>query len=272
MSAFTIAFVGAGQMAASLIGGLCAKGFPPTHISASDPSAERRTALVDTYNISAYTTNAEAIQAADVVVLAVKPQVMRAVCTELKGTLKPKQLCLSIAAGVSCQDLSRWLENPTIIRCMPNTPALIGLGMSALFAAPKVGVLQKEHAQKILEAVGQVLWLDAETELDAVTAVSGSGPAYFFLLIEAMTAAGVALGLSQQTAAYLSIQTALGAGSMAAQSTLSAEQLRKQVTSPNGTTQAAIAALQAGGFETLVKKALTTAAERSKQLTIELGA
>jgi pyrroline-5-carboxylate reductase len=271
-----IAFIGAGNMAASLIGGLRAQGVPAERIRASDPSAEQRARLGAEHGIFLCAENAEAVAGADVVVLAVKPQVMKPVCQALAPSLTGNPLIVSIAAGIPCASLEQWLgsssaEKSAIVRCMPNTPALLRQGVSGLFANARVSPEQRAQAEQLLSAVGVALWLDEEKLIDAVTAVSGSGPAYFFLLIEAMTAAGEQLGLPRETAAQLTLQTALGAARMATESDVDAAELRRRVTSPNGTTEAAIKAFQAGGFETLVQQALNAAAARSAELAEQLG-
>jgi pyrroline-5-carboxylate reductase len=266
-----IAFIGAGNMAASLIGGLRAQGIDASAIRASDRGAEQRSKISAEYGIATFEANAEAIQGADVIVLSVKPQVMKDVCLDLAVHIGEQQLVVSIAAGISCASLENWLGPRAIVRCMPNTPALLRQGVSGLFANPRVSAAQKAQAEQVLSAVGLALWLEEEAQLDAVTAVSGSGPAYFFLLIEAMTAAGEQLGLPRATAAQLSIQTALGAARMASESDVDAAELRRRVTSPNGTTEAAIKTFQAGGFEALVQQALHAAANRSAELAEQLG-
>ncbi len=273
MSTPRIAFIGGGNMAASLIGGLRAQGIPASALCASDPGADKRTELHDSHGIDVFADNAQAIAGADVVVLATKPQVMQAVCRDLASSLQANQLIVSIAAGVTCASLQQWLgATPrAIVRCMPNTPALLRQGVSGLFANAAVSAKQKEQAEQLLSAVGLALWLDREELIDAVTAVSGSGPAYFFLLIEAMTAAGEGLGLPRETAAQLTLQTALGAARMACESNADAAELRRRVTSPNGTTEAAIKAFQAGGFEGLVQQAMGAAAQRSAELAEQLG-
>ncbi|KAI2679140.1 pyrroline-5-carboxylate reductase [Pseudomonas sp. TNT3] len=271
MSKTRIAFIGAGNMAASLIGGLRAKGLDATQIRASDPGAETRARVNAEHGIEVFADNADAIQGADVVVLAVKPQAMKAVCEAIRPSLKPNQLVVSIAAGITCASMNNWLGDQPIVRCMPNTPALLRQGVSGLFATGQVTAEQREQAQELLSAVGIALWLNEEQQLDAVTAVSGSGPAYFFLLIEAMTAAGVKLGLPAEIAAQLTLQTALGAAHMAVASDVDAAELRRRVTSPAGTTEAAIKSFQAGGFEALVEKALGAAAHRSAEMAEQLG-
>ena len=271
MSNTRIAFIGAGNMAASLIGGLRAKGLDAAQIRASDPGAETRAKVNAEHGIEVFADNAEAIQGADVVVLAVKPQAMKAVCEAIRPSLKPDQLVVSIAAGITCASMTNWLGAQPIVRCMPNTPALLRQGVSGLFATAEVTAEQRQQAQELLSAVGIAVWLNEEQQLDAVTAVSGSGPAYFFLLIEAMTAAGVKLGLPADIAAQLTLQTALGAALMAVASDVDAAELRRRVTSPAGTTEAAIKSFQAGGFEALVEKALGAAAHRSAEMAEQLG-
>ncbi|MFP3675994.1 pyrroline-5-carboxylate reductase [Pseudomonas sp. SIMBA_041] len=271
MSKTRIAFIGAGNMAASLIGGLRAKGLDASQIRASDPGAETRAKVAAEHGIETFADNADAIQDADVVVLAVKPQAMKAVCEAIRPSLKPNQLVVSIAAGITCASMNNWLGAQPIVRCMPNTPALLRQGVSGLYATAEVNADQRQQAQELLSAVGIALWLNEEQQLDAVTAVSGSGPAYFFLLIEAMTAAGVKLGLPADIAAQLTLQTALGAAHMAVASDVDAAELRRRVTSPAGTTEAAIKSFQAGGFEALVETALGAAAHRSAEMAEQLG-
>ncbi|MNE04750.1 Pyrroline-5-carboxylate reductase [compost metagenome] len=271
MSKTRIAFIGAGNMAASLIGGLRAQGLEASQIRASDPGAEQRAKVSAEHGIELFADNAQAIEGADVVVLAVKPQAMKAVCEALRPSLTPEQLVVSIAAGITCASMNNWLGAQPIVRCMPNTPALLRQGVSGLYATAQVSPAQRQQAEQLLSAVGIALWLDEEQQLDAVTAVSGSGPAYFFLLIEAMTAAGEKLGLPHETAARLTLQTALGAAHMAVSSDVDAAELRRRVTSPAGTTEAAIKSFQAGGFEALVEKALGAAAHRSAEMAEQLG-
>jgi pyrroline-5-carboxylate reductase len=271
MSKTRIAFIGAGNMAASLIGGLRAKGLDAAQIRASDPGAETRAKVQAEHGVEVFADNADAIQDADVVVLAVKPQAMKAVCEAIRPSLKPNQLVVSIAAGITCASMNNWLGAQPIVRCMPNTPALLRQGVSGLFATAEVNAEQRQQAEELLSAVGIALWLNEEQQLDAVTAVSGSGPAYFFLLIEAMTAAGVKLGLPADIAAQLTLQTALGAAHMAVSSDVDAAELRRRVTSPAGTTEAAIKSFQANGFEALVEKALGAAAHRSAEMAEQLG-
>lgn len=268
-----IGFIGAGNMAASLIGGLVAKGYDPQLISASDPHAPALAALAARYGIHACPDNHAVVQQADVLVLAVKPQVMKAVLSDLAHSAQASQpLVISIAAGISIASLCQWLggELP-VVRCMPNTPALVQLGASGLYANTAVTAQQREQAASLLQAVGIALWLDNEAQIDAVTAVSGSGPAYFFLLMEAMTAAGVQLGLAEDTARALTLQTALGAAQMASTSDVDAAELRRRVTSPGGTTERAIAHFEQSGLREIVNGALQAAAVRSKELSEQLS-
>ncbi len=266
-----IAFVGAGNMATSLIGGLIARAVPAARISASEPFAEQRERVAREHGIAVFEDNAAAVAGADIVVLAVKPQVMKEVCLALAPALPADALVVSIAAGIPCASLERWLGAKAIVRCMPNTPALLREGASGLYANARTSVAQRAQAEALLEAVGLALWLDEEAQIDAVTAVSGSGPAYFFLLMEAMTAAGERLGLSAESASLLARQTALGAARMALASDVDPAELRRRVTSPKGTTEAAIKTFQAGGFEALVEQALQAAAHRSAELAEQLG-
>ena len=271
MSNTRIAFIGAGNMASSLIGGLLAKGLDAAQIRASDPGAETRAKVTAEHGIEVFAHNAQAVQDADVIVIAVKPQAMKAVCQDLRQHLKPHQLLVSIAAGITCASLLNWLGNQPLVRCMPNTPALLGKGVSGLFATADVSAEQRQQADQLLSAVGIVVWVDTEAQIDAVTAVSGSGPAYFFLLIEAMTDAGVKLGLPREVAEQLAQQTALGAAYMAVGSDVDAAELRRRVTSPAGTTEAAIKSFQANGFEAMVETALSAAAHRSAEMAEQLG-
>ena len=269
----SIAFIGGGNMARSLIGGLLSSGSNPDNIWVAEPDAGHRELLRGRFGVHTGADNREIAARATLVVLAVKPQVLRPVAEELAATVQAHQpLVLSIAAGVREPDLRRWLGAETaIVRTMPNTPALVGSGATALFANPRVSEVQRQLAESVMRSVGLTVWVEQERMLDAVTALSGSGPAYFFLLIEAMTAAGEKLGLPRATAAQLTLHTALGAARMATESDVEAAELRRRVTSPNGTTEAAIKTFQAGGFEALVQQALDAAARRSAELAEQLG-
>lgn len=272
MNNINISFIGAGNMANSIIGGLIAHGMPSENIFASDPNEQNLNKVVQSYGVTAARTNAAAVEQSDVIILAVKPQVMREVCTELAVQIPVGALVISIAAGISCGSLARWLGNgQAIIRCMPNTPALVAEGASALFANATTSEQQKEIADSILSAVGTVSWVEEEGLIDAVTAVSGSGPAYFFLVMEAMTNAGVQQGLARETAESLAIQTALGAARLAKESDVDVAELRRRVTSPNGTTERAIAAFEEHKLRDIFAIAMQACADRSRELALELG-
>jgi pyrroline-5-carboxylate reductase len=220
------------------------------------------------------TRNRELVESSEVVVLAVKPQVIREVARDLAEAVQTRRpLVISVAAGVRAADLQRWLGgNCALVRCMPNTPALVQSGATALFATETVSDSQKDVAESILRAVGLALWIESEDLMDAVTALSGSGPAYFLLVMEALQEAGEALGLSHKTAHLLSLQTAFGAAKMALESSEDVAALRQQVTSPGGTTERALAVLEDGGLRELFNQALTAARDRSRELAEQLGA
>jgi len=259
-------------MASSLISGLIASGHAPEQIWVSDISPDTLTALKKQLSVNTSVNNDDIINAVDVVVLAVKPQTLSAVAQSIAAQIQQKKsLVVSIAAGINQNSLSRWLGADTaIVRCMPNTPALVLTGATALHANDKVTGEQRDLAENILRSVGIALWVEDEAELDAVTAVSGSGPAYYFLLMEAMEKAALELGLSQETARLLVQQTALGAAKIALESAESPEQLRKRVTSPGGTTQRAIETFEQGGFTELVSKALHAARDRSIEMSKQM--
>ncbi len=274
MTSPQLAFIGAGNMASALIGGLVKQGYAPARITASDPMPAMLDKLRSIAPVRVTSDNIDAVESADVVVLAVKPQVMKQVLQPLAGTLQArKPLIISIAAGIEIASIARWLGGDLpIVRCMPNTPALVQLGATGLFANAQVNAQQKQLADSMLRAVGIALWVDCEAQLDAVTAVSGSGPAYFFLVMEAMQAAGEKLGLSREIAAQLTLQTALGAARMAIDSDVDVIELRRRVTSPNGTTERAIASFENDKLRALFERALVACRDRSEQLAKELGA
>ena len=263
----TISFLGAGNMASSIIGGLLDNGIDPSRIVASDPNEESLGKLKQQYSISITTSNVQAVSSADVVVLAVKPQVLVAVCEEVAPAFPASSLCISIAAGITTARISASLgQNRAIVRCMPNTPALVQQGASVLFANNQASETQKQLAEDMLTAVGTVNWITEEALMDAVTAVSGSGPAYIFLVIEAMTEAGVKLGLEKDVAATLAQQTAYGAALLAKESTDDVAELRRKVTSPNGTTEQAILSFEKNKLRDIFMQAMTACAERSHEL------
>lgn len=268
-----LGFIGAGNMAGSLIAGLVADGVDPTLIEVSDVNKAALDNLKERHRVSTHEDNLEVAAVADVLILAVKPQRLKTVISEMAPSLRARRpLIISIAAGMTSDTLARWIgDNPAIVRTMPNTPAMVQCGATGLFARVGVTEQQRSTAESILRAVGLTVWVDQEMTLDAVTALSGSGPAYFFLLMEAMEDAGVALGLERHTARLLAQQTALGAGRMAIESEDPPKELRRKVTSPGGTTEQAIARFEAGGFAPLVDQALKAAAARAKELSQQLG-
>jgi len=273
MSETTLAFIGGGNMAASLTGGLIADGWNPANIRISDTDTERLEQLSERFSVATMSDNCEAVAQADAVVLAVKPQVVKPVSQQLAALVKEQgSLVISIAAGIPEASLRHWLgENTAIVRTMPNTPALVQSGATALYANANTREDQRNIAESILRAVGVTIWVDDEALMDVVTALSGSGPAYFFLFMEAMQAVGCELGLPEKTARLLTLQTAFGAAKMALESSEDVNILRHRVTSPGGTTERAIKSFQGDGLEALVRKALQAAAERAKELGIELG-
>ncbi|MCN4145072.1 MAG: pyrroline-5-carboxylate reductase [Thiohalomonas sp.] len=274
-----IGFIGSGNMAYSLIGGLTSTGMKGQNIWISDHSTEKMTPIASQFSVNMTNSNIELVQSVDIIILAVKPQQLAQVCTEIAASVsKTRPLVISIAAGLLSKDIESWLnENQdkesrlALVRCMPNTPALVQSGATALFANKQVSHEQKTLAESILRAAGLTLWLENESDMDAVTALSGSGPAYFFLVIDAMEKAGIQLGLTEKTAHLLAIQTAFGASKMALESNDSPETLRKKVTSPGGTTEKAIGILQDGQLEALFAKALEGARDRSIELAQILG-
>jgi len=273
MSDKHIGFIGGGNMAASLIGGLIADGWKANNIHVSDPDASRREHLGQLFSIQTHADNIPNVMACDVLLLAVKPQMMADVISPLADSIaSQKPLIITIAAGIGLADLSRWCGGySNLIRSMPNTPALLQSGATALYADPSVNAENKDLAETIMRAVGLTLWLESEEQINAVTAVSGSGPAYFFYVMEAMEQAGVDLGLSAETARLLTLQTAFGAARMALESTDNPETLRQKVTSPGGTTERALGILEEGKLKQIFKQALTGASERSQELATLYG-
>ena len=263
-----IGFIGAGNMANSLAGGMIAKGIRPARIWMSDPSQDRLDEVAQLHRVHVSRDNLDVARRVDVLVLAVKPQVMGDACAALREIIEERQpLIISIAAGVTVDNLRNWLGEAPIVRCMPNTPSLVQAGATGLYAAPDVSAEQKEMAGQILSAVGLTFWFETEGELDAVTAVSGSGPAYFFLLMEALIDAARAQGLSATTARQLVLQTAWGASQLAITSEDGPDVLRQRVTSPGGTTAAALQVFEEAGFREQVQAAVAAARERSEQLS-----
>ena len=268
-----LTFIGGGNMAASLVGGLIADGWDPARIRVADPDANQRERMAASHQVTTTPDNQSAVGDADVVVLAVKPQLLASVARDLAAGIAQQQpLVISIAAGIREANLRDWLGADTaIVRAMPNTPALVRSGATALYANPAVSEEQRSLAESILRAVGLVIWVEDEALMDAITALSGSGPAYFFLFMEALQAAGEEQGLPAETARLLTLQTAFGAARMALESSDDAGTLRHHVTSPGGTTERAIGMLQEGGLADLLSRAVQGAAERANELATEFG-
>jgi len=268
-----ILFVGGGNMATSLISGLRSADCPGERITVVEPDENKRTTLNQSFGVNTTAAASADDLAADVLVLAVKPQVLRDVTQDLAPMLGDhRPLVISIAAGLPLTALREWLGTDlAYVRCMPNTPALIGAGATGLYADDSVDSAQRELAESILASAGMTAWVDTEAQLDAVTATSGSGPAYFFAFMEAMQAGAMKLGLDNDTARQLVLHTALGAARMAIESGDDPSTLRENVTSPGGTTEQALNQLRDGDLEALVGRAMTAAAERAATLADELG-
>ena len=273
MKDIRIAIIGCGNMGRSLIGGLVANEYPKKYLYGVDPDAEKRDRLASQYELTVFTECSEVVSLADVLVLAVKPQTMQAVAHSLSTALGDRKcLIISVAAGIRLSALASWLgEGAAIVRVMPNTPALIQAGASALYANNNVTSAQKDTAEAIMRSVGLAIWLEDESMMDAVTALSGSGPAYFFLIMEVMEKAALSLGMTQQQARLLTLETAFGAAKMALNSATDTATLRAQVTSPGGTTERALNVLLEGDIEALFKTALEAARDRSVELAETLG-
>jgi len=274
MNTKTLAFIGGGNMASALINGLIEDGTPPQNILVAEPDEKRREQLAARFGIRTVDDNNNAAAQADILILAVKPQVLKEVATALAPALiQKKPLCLSIAAGIRHASLQRWLgEDIPLVRVMPNTPAMLKAGASGLYATEDVSETQRSEAEHIIRATGIAVWLDDEKQMDALTAVSGSGPAYFFLFMEAMEDSARKLGLPEKTAHLLVLQTALGAARMAMESASDLQELRNSVTSPGGTTEKALAVFQEHKLEQLVEAAMTAAWDQSIALSESLGA
>ncbi|MGH8453170.1 MAG: pyrroline-5-carboxylate reductase [Nevskiales bacterium] len=269
----SVGFIGGGNMAASLIGGLLADGLPLSQIRVAEPVADRQQFLATRFGLRAEADGVVLAGEVDIIVLAVKPQVMQAVARELADTVSAgKPVVISIAAGIRTTDLSRWLGGySAIVRAMPNTPALIQAGATGLYATRAITPAQRAAAESVLRAAGLTCWVEDEQLIDSITALSGSGPAYFFLLMEAMQEAGRKLGLDGETARLLTLQTAFGAAKMALESAEPPGTLRARVTSPGGTTEQALKTFIEGKLPELVERALKAAAERAGELARDLG-
>jgi pyrroline-5-carboxylate reductase len=268
----TIGFIGAGNMASAIVGGMLAERFQPTQIWASAPDDRQLQGMSKRFGINITTDNRHCATQADVLILAVKPQVMHDVCRDIHSVVQnTRPLIVSIAAGLDSQTLESWLGGGLpVVRCMPNTPALVGQGASALFATPAVTEAQRQLAESIFASVGLAVWLDEEEQMHAVTALSGSGPAYCFLFLEALEDAARQAGIAAPIARQLAIQTLAGAATMARDSGEEPGQLKRNVMSPGGTTEKAIETFEAGQFPELVAKAYEAARQRSGELAAQL--
>ncbi|WP_460047304.1 pyrroline-5-carboxylate reductase [Sessilibacter sp. MAH2] len=266
----TVAFIGAGNMAGAMIGGLLARGLPKEQLIATARTPERCEALSKEFGIEATSDNKAAVEQSDIVLLAVKPNAMKEVCLEIAPHLKADAVIITVAVGIPISTYIGWLGEHAIIRCMPNTPSLVQLGAIGLYANELCSETQKSSAQSVLSAIGLCVWVDTEEQIHAVTAVSGSGPAYFFLILEAMIEEGVRQGLNVEVAKQLAIQTALGAATLAAQSPDQPAELRRKVTSPNGTTEQAIKQFESENLRAIFSRAMTACSNRSKAMGEEL--
>lgn len=267
-----IGFIGGGNMGSSMIGGLIQKGCSPHAIWVADQNTQTCLQLKNKWDVTSTTKSEEILSHIDILVLAVKPQHMRLVVEEIAPLYHSQQtLLISIAAGITTPQIQRWLGNPLcpIVRAMPNTPALLGVGISGLYATSQVKETQRKQAQTLMNALGESVWIDDETLMDVVTALSGSGPAYFFYIMEGLIKAATALGLPHDIASKLTLHTALGSAIMAQHESEKADiaQLRERVTSPNGTTEQGIKALKDGKLEDLLAKTLIAATTRGKTLS-----
>ncbi len=267
-----ICIIGAGNMGNSLIGGLIAHGHPADTLSVSDPSTEKLASLEKQFQVHVSTNNTQSAQAAEVILFAVKPQILQSVATEIGAALKHKPLILSIAAGIRVASIQKWLGGKfPIVRAMPNTPALIRAGATGLFANEYVTEKQKQEADRILQAVGITAWLAREELIDAVTALSGSGPAYFFHMMDALQLAAEELGLPKDIAKLFTLQTALGSARLAMESELPLATLKQNVTSPGGTTEKALSVLDEHHLHELYKKAVKAAKLHAETLATQYG-
>ena len=268
-----ITFIGCGNMGRSLIGGLINYGFPRDHICGTDIDPKQRELTVSRFGIEVLDNNEQAIENTDVVVLGVKPQTIKTTLQPLRAVLaRTKPLLLSIAAGIRLGDLARWSgDELAIVRIMPNTPALVSTGATALCANNYVNTTQHDIAETIMRSVGITIWVENEELIDAVTALSGSGPAYYFYFMENMEKAGIELGLTQEQSRLLTLQTALGAAKMALESNDDPEILRKQVTSPGGTTEQAVNTMQKNKLDKIISEAVHAAFNRAQELAKILG-
>jgi len=262
----TITFIGAGTVSNAIIGGL-SRGGTSYHLRASDLSHDARQNLSDRYKVQVFANNLDPLPGSDVILCAVKPQDMDAVLAELQGHIMPDQLLISVAAGTNCQHINTALgERQAIIRTMPNTPAVIGMGITGMYANAYCTDQHRWIAEEIFSAVGEFVWLEEESQIDTVTAISGSGPAYFYYLIEALRDSAIDMGLEPGTASRLVMKTAVGAAALASRSDLDIRHLREEVTSAGGTTEAALKTMRHRDFKGLVDEAVRSAENRSREL------
>ncbi|MDG0991857.1 MAG: pyrroline-5-carboxylate reductase [Luminiphilus sp.] len=269
----TIGFVGAGNMASAIIGGLLSAGYDPKRLCAVDPS-EAALAKLRALGLSELGTQpSQGFKNCELVVLAVKPQLMAAAAKGIKHHLSAHTAVMSVAAGISVNALKTQLANASlpVVRCMPNTPALVGAGASGLFASPEITAEQRAGIESVMGVVGTTVWLEEENHIDVVTAISGSGPAYFFAFMEAMITAGEKLGLDQQTASQLTLQTALGAAKLATQGSDAVSELRRNVTSPGGTTERALESFDQDNLAQLVDRGMQACLARAQEMAKEFG-
>ncbi len=265
-----IAFVGGGTMAEAMVRGILdRKLVTPARVTVSGPRRERRAELTKTYRVKALASNVEAARKADVVVISVKPQVLPRVMAELRGTLAAEQLVLSIVAGASSDALRAGLDHASIVRAMPNTPAQVAMGVTVWWATPSVSSGQRERTRAILAALGEELEVEQEEQVDMATALSGTGPSYVFLLMEALVDAGVHLGFSRRVAEELVLRTVEGSALFARRSGRHLAELRNMVTSPGGTSAAALYQLEKGGLRTVLSKAVFAAYQRTRELGVD---
>jgi pyrroline-5-carboxylate reductase len=268
--ASAIAFIGGGNMASALIGGLLAQGMAPTQSEVVEPSEAARSSLLAQFGVTAQALPGPGLRAADLVVWAVKPQVFREAALQARP-LTSSALHLSVAAGIRSSSIAQWLGTERVVRAMPNTPALIGRGMSALFARKAVDALERKRVEQLMAPTGEMLWVEEEPLLDAVTALSGSGPAYVFYFLEAMTRAGTSMGLSEAQAHQLAVGTFASAAELARQSDEAPAVLRQRVTSKGGTTHAAIESMEHAGVADALVQAIEAAQQRAHELGDEFG-
>jgi pyrroline-5-carboxylate reductase len=266
-----IAFTGGGNMASAIIGGLIRQGLSPKHIWVVEPFADTRDALLSTFHVNVMAQPSADLAQADMVVWAVKPQTFKEAALQVRFHTK-EAVHLSVAAGIRSDSISRWLDTERVVRAMPNTPALIGKGMTGLFARPSVTADERHRVERVVATTGEGVWVSTEAQLDAVTAISGSGPAYVFYFVEAMTQAGADMGLPREQAYQLALGTFLGATELARASAEPPEILRQRVTSKGGTTYAAITSMEQDNIKALFMRALFAARDRASALGDEFGA